>query len=50
MRMGVTRVLVVTAVCVMALAGCDTSTKISSLWNKSDKSEKKDNKMTPRKS
>jgi tetratricopeptide (TPR) repeat protein len=39
MRMGVTRVLVVTAVCVIALAGCDTSTKISSLWNKGDTAE-----------
>ena len=40
MRMGVTRVLIVTAVCVMALAGCETSTKVGSLWNKGDRARR----------
>jgi tetratricopeptide (TPR) repeat protein len=34
--MGVARVLIVTAVCVTGLAGCETSTKLGSLWNKSE--------------
>jgi tetratricopeptide (TPR) repeat protein len=36
--MGVTRVLIVTIVCVVGLAGCETSTKIGSLWSKDDSS------------
>jgi tetratricopeptide (TPR) repeat protein len=39
MRMGVTRVLIVTAVCIMGLAGCETSTKVGSLWSKGDSAE-----------